>query len=56
MVQKYALYRVAHWLRENREQLSKASLSEVKNRMIKEGLRRDTPMSRSNRPQRDHGE
>lgn len=56
MVQKYALYRVSHWLRENREQLSKASLAEVKNRMIMEGLRRPTPLSRSNRPQRDQGE
>lgn len=38
MVRKYSLYRIAHWLRTNREQLSKASLDEVKNRMIREGL------------------
>lgn len=52
MVRKYALYRLAHWLRENREQLSKLPLAEVKNRMIKEGLSRAPSMSHPNRPRR----
>jgi hypothetical protein len=56
MVQKYALYRVSHWLRANREQLSKVPLSEVKNRMIMEGLRRAAPASRSNRKPRSQAE
>ena len=51
MVRKYALYRIAHWLRENREQLSKLPLDEVKHRMVKEGLD-EGPSYRSATPNR----
>lgn len=49
MVRKYSLYRIAHWLRTNREQLSKVSLAEIKDRMIKEGCRRPAPARRLER-------
>lgn len=51
MVQKYALRRIAHWLRTNREQLDKVTLEEVKDRMIKEGNPRSVQGGQIDRPQ-----